>query len=115
MTDREAYRHLQASWVKLHNVEVGDIVKVLRAPKTDELGSLVFHAKGKEEMVGNNCQVQSIDLSRIRLNGWAFPFFCLEFVRKAEPTIKLTCEVNGETVPLNTLSEETLLKIRRQS
>jgi len=130
MTDKEAYQHLQASWVRDNDVEVGDIVKVLRAPKDNELGSRVFCTEAKKEMVGNNCQVRSIRPNGVCLNGWAFPFFCdylrvenvgcwpffcLEVVKKEVPKIKLTCEVNGNTVPLSTLSEETLLKIRRQS
>jgi len=114
MTDEEAYAHLQKSWVREYNVEVGDIVRVLRTPKTSELGSGAFHAEAKKELVGNNYQVQCIWSYGVRLDGWAFPFFCLDFVKKAEPEIKLTCEVNGKTVPLSTLSEETLLNLRKQ-
>jgi len=118
MTDEEAYAHLQKSWVRKYNVEVGDIVRVLRAPKTNELGSAAFHAEAKKEMAGNNYQVQKIWSHGVHLDGWAFPFFCLDFVKKAESEIKLTCEVNGQTVPLSMLmsmlSEETLLNLRKQ-
>ncbi len=37
------------------------------------------------------------------------------FLRYLEPTIKITCEVNGKASTLKDISEETLLNIRRNS
>jgi len=115
MTDKEAYQHLQASWVKDNNIKVGDIVKVLRIPKRNELGSDCWSACYYQTAVGTEISVDFVYPDKIVLDGYGWPFFCLEFVRKAPPKIKITCEVNGKKVPLKDLSEETLLKLRRRS
>jgi len=114
----KAYEILQAGWVKLCNVDVGDTVKVLKEITTDdELGS--YFTKCGENRVGNTYKVARINKHGIELDVenklFVYPFFCLEFVKKGMPKIELTCKVNDKIVPLSTLSEETLLKIRRQS
>jgi len=112
MTDREAYEHLQASWIKLYNVEVGDTVRILRNMRFEELGCKGHNsidAKGLER------KIDKIGPNYIHLDRAGYwPFFCLELVKKAEPKIEITCKVNNKAVPLNTLSEETLLNIRKQ-
>jgi len=126
MTDKEAYQHLQASWVRDNNVKVGDTVKVLRAPTTpEELGYGGLEVGEKRRYVGRTFEIIGLgmlgiknlavvlDVPDSRFN--CFPFFCLEVVKKAESKIKITCEVNGKVSKLSDISEETLLKIRRQS
>jgi len=112
-TLQEAYKVMQAAWVELYDVEIGDTVKIIRDTKNNELGSLLGYC---DWMTGKECRVlfirdNCIDLER----AGCFPFFCLEVVKKAEPKIEVTCKVNGKTMPLSTLSEETILNIRRGS
>jgi len=112
-TLQEAYKIMQAAWVELYDVEVGDTVKIIRDTKNNELGSLHGYC---DWMTGKECQVSSIGNNYIGLErAGYFPFFCLEVVKKAEPKIEVTCKINGETMPLSTLSEETILNIRKGS
>lgn len=116
MTDRELYVEMQARWVKENNVEEGDIVKVLRVPiKQNELGSNCGAAIGFTKDVGKEFFVEDIFSDRIVLGTWSWPFFCLEFVKKTKPKIEISVKVNNKTVPLSTLSEETILNIWRNS
>jgi len=111
MNIREAYQVLQAEWVKLYNVEVGDTVKVLRKAKKNELGwsnsweSCMFvKQKKRVEGIGHNIVLD---------DGYGYPFFVLEFVEKGEPKIEIDVRINGRTVKLSEISEETLLNIRK--
>jgi len=117
-TLQEAYKVMQAAWVELYNVEVGDTVRVIRCTEEDELG----YRGCATNAVGHISTIRSIyGCDGIRLNeqsssgSYWFPFFCLEVVKKTEPKIEITCKINGETMPLSTLSEETILNIRRSS
>jgi len=114
MNLKDAYQILQAEWVRLYNVEVGDTVKVLRTAEYHELGWSNSWTMGKQ-VVGKILKVCHIGYDISLGDGFGYPFFCLELVKKAKPKIELTCKVNNKTVPLNTLSEETILNIRRQS
>ena len=119
MSVEKAYMLLQKKWVKLYDVEVGDIVEVLRVPNCGELGSGVRSPSGKGHCVRGSYNIKEIRHNCISLaNGSTaclFPFFCLEFVKKADPTIEITCRVNGKVSTLKDISEETLLNIRRNS
>lgn len=121
MNIQEAYEVMQAAWVELYNVEVGDVVRLLRAPKiSNELGCFSYKSTTKERYVGYSYEIEQIYSTCLVLKGClpghhCFPFFCLEFVKKAEPVIEITCKVNGEVTTLKTLSEETLLNIRENS
>lgn len=114
MNIEEAYKVLQAQWVKDNNVEVGDTVRVLRKAKTNELGWQNTWTPFMKS--GQTLRVKSISINNVNLDvtpwGLGYPFFCLEFVKKAEPTIEITCKVNGKVTTLKTLSDETLLRIR---
>jgi len=118
MTVEEAYKILQAEWVKLYDAEVGDMVKVLRTPTVNnELGSFGYETSAKGKFVGQTCKISRIDRHSLFLDetcGYCFPFFCLEFVKKAKPKIEITVKVNGKEVSLKSLSEETLLNIRKK-
>ena len=114
MNIEEAYKVMQAEWVRLYNVEVGDTVKVLRAAKTRELGwgnswEMVMNA-------GSEREVRSVSDGNIDLDdGYGYPFFVLELVKKAEPTIEINIKINGETRKLSDISQETLLNIRSKT
>ena len=114
---KEAYKVLQAEWVKLYNVEVGDTVRVLSAPKeNDELGTVgCCESEGKKRMIGNSYEILRINsgtVAGISIYGWVFPFFCLELVKKAEPKIEINVKINGKTAKLSQISEETLSNLR---
>jgi len=116
-TLQEAYKTMQAAWVKLHNVEVGDTVRVIRCTRPDELGyrGKATNAVGHISTIRYIQGCDGIKLSECSPSGFWFPFFCLEVVKKAEPKIEVTCKINGKAMPLSTLSEETILNIRRSS
>ncbi len=121
MSIKEAYKVLQAAWVKLYNVESGDIVKVLRAPtKWGELGYDGCETDIKKQYIGKSYTVREIQQGMLVLEVSdgscnCFPFFCLELVKKAEPVIEIDVKINGVTSKLSEVSEETLLSIREQS
>ena len=113
MNTEEAYKVLQAAWVRLYNVEVGDIVRLVKAAKSYELGCTSSFCNSLDD-IGREFIVKAIHSEGgLKVNGWFVPFFCLEFVKKAEPTVEITCKVNGEVTSLKTLSEETILNIRK--
>ena len=115
MSLRDCYELMQAEWVKLYNVEVGDIMRVLRAVKDCELGYFGESADRKNRMVGKCYEVLRIDSNHIVLAHDYFPFFCLEFVKKAEPEIEINVKINGKISKLSDISKETLLNIRSQA
>jgi len=111
MTDKEAYKHLQASWIKLYNVKVGDTVRILRDMCSDELG-----CKGHKslEIRGLERKIDKIGPDYIHLEeGGYWPFFCLELVKKAEPETEITYKVSIKVEPLSALSEETISNLRK--
>jgi len=118
MSIEDAYETLQEEWARLYNVEVGDYVRVLRkVTTTDELGS--FFTVNGEEQVDGVYKVTRINRHAIGLAAgdyeFLYPFFCLEFVKKAQPEIDITLKINGKEARLSEISEETLLNIRRNS
>ncbi len=116
----ERYVEMQKDWVELYDVRVGDLVRILRVAKNSELGCCYWESSKKRTYVGNTYRVTEIvnDHLQLSINDSAnhcWPFFCLEFVSKGQPTIEITCRVNGVVSTLKDVSEETLLKIRKQS
>ena len=120
MNIKDCYNFMQAEWVKLYNVEVDDTVKVLCCGKDMELGFQSFFTPTMFTLIGSTAKITFIHTNGIGLSFsedtyFCFPFFCLEFVKKAEPKIEITCKINNKDVPLSTLSKETLLNIREKT
>ena len=89
MTKQELYKAMQALWVEEGNVKVGDTMKVLRAPKENELGFCGSNGKMdenyKEAAVGYEYKVKYINPNGIVLERKnSFPFFCLEKIKSVE-------------------------------
>ncbi len=114
--NKEAYKTLQAAWVKLYNVEVGDTVRLLRTTSCGEMGwygscCCLF---SQTKVVGDVMTVRGIvaDSRYIELswppkkkssNSCYAPFFALEFVSKAEkPEVMITLS-NGNEVSMSTI------------
>ncbi len=92
MDIKEAYKVMQAAWVDLYDVKVGDTVRVLRVPKHYELGAECDTEAAKESMVGGQHKIKEIKPQHILLktsDGMArnFPFFCLEKIKSKPHTI----------------------------
>lgn len=129
---QEAYKTMQAA----SGIEVGDTVKMLRMPLSDdEMGWQVKTgsiAEGSSEdyrthkrALGEECTVREIDPIRgIGINypdnGWDYaPFFCLELISKGKPPIKIgehTVEFtdNGLRVGCQEVSYKTLDEINER-
>lgn len=119
---KEAYKVMQAAWVKENNIEVGDKVKCLRPFNAHELGchsissdSTNCPRKGefvKDEAVGAIRQINTeylwIDCGTKYGGHWNFPFFVLELVEKAKKPEKMV------TVKGREYSEDTLQKMIQQ-
>lgn len=86
--EQELYRELQRLWVEFHNVEVGDVVRVVGVPVDHQCGWGSYTNQDMNGDVGNEFEIYDIFEDRIQTNGYNFPFFCLEFVRKAENQIE---------------------------
>jgi len=121
MSIEKVYEVMQEAWVELYNVEVGDVVKVLRTAKTRELGWV--NSWVPEMKPGRELKVTSITKNNVNLENVAsrygsslgYPFYVLEPVKKAEPVIEITIKVNGKESKLSDISKETLLNIREKS
>ncbi len=113
MDIKEAYKVMQAEWVKLYDVKVGTKVKVLRGYEKGELGLDDFGIdtpdqcrnkgdKVKQQASGTVSEMVNkgilVDFSG---NEYTFPFFVLEVVGQPEPkkmTVKEISEMAGCTV-----------------
>lgn len=99
---KEAYKVMQAAWVDLYDVKVGDTVKVVRIPSHYELGSQCDEAKVKKQMVGSQYKISEINDYQIviRLNTLVryFPFFCLEKIKSAPKEIELRYFCEGRDI-----------------
>ena len=114
MTVKEAYQVMQAAWVELYNIEVGDTVKVLRWFKSYELGFRYCNVSSYARKIGTVREVENNAIKvKFEKDGAYFPFFCLEFIKKAEPKIEIDVRINGKTAKLCDISEETLRNIRK--
>ncbi len=115
---KEAYKVMQAAWVKEVGLEVGDTVKVLRSNVGGELGSNAC-GQTKNELVlnGNMAKVSEITERNIWVLSdgsgcpytMCFPFFTLEFIKKAEKKPEKMVSVRGKEY-----SEDTLQKMIQQ-
>ena len=83
MNIKEAYKVMQAAWVDLYDVKVGDTVRVLRSPKNNELGCI---CAGSRDYVGERKVVERICCDFIEAGPY-WPFFCLEKIKSALHTI----------------------------
>lgn len=109
---QEAYQVMQEHC----GIEVGDTVKVLRAPKEKyELGSSALIDSTDEKFVGGTFPVSRINAREIKLEGlghttWGFPFFCLELVEKAKLEIpnEVSFGKDGITVKGTFVSKDTI-------
>jgi hypothetical protein len=94
---RSAYLALQAA----SGIEVGDIVKVLRTAKNNEMGWGEFWDKEMDSFVGGKHKVKAIYKTPecgITIEEWNFPFFVLELVSKAPKTVKVKLNDSYEAV-----------------
>jgi len=109
---QEAYKVMQAAWVKEHNVEVGDKVRVTGTAKRGSLGFLpeVSWEKELSGRIGKVFTVHGFKDRHIDLGGGEpyAPFFVLELVEKAKKPEKMI-EVKGRQY-----SEDTLVEMIRQ-
>ncbi len=81
---KEAYKVMQAAWVDLYDVKVGDAMRVLRDMKEDELGCV----GGRCHLPDNATKiVRRIGPDHIVFDGGYWPFFCLEKIKDAPHTI----------------------------
>lgn len=76
MNKEEAYVTLQAEWVKLFDVRVGDKVRILREHADYELGSRgIFHTKRELDLHGREGTIEVIHKNNIGiavLHQWVF-------------------------------------------
>ncbi len=100
MDIKEAYKVMQAQWVIDNDIEVGDKVKILRAIKTNELGS----CGGRGDYANKIGKIGCIADNYIDMTTYGFfPFFTLELVEKKKEEKMIT--VKGKEY-----SEDTLHK-----
>ena len=105
---KEAYKTMQAEWVKLYDVKVGTKVKVLRTNKLLELGTTACgHTQSEIDEDGELAVVYNIVDREITVattslgNHRFYPFFVLEVVgqpKVKEMTVKEISEMAGCTV-----------------
>jgi len=81
MTLQEAYKVMQANC----GIEVGDTVKVLRKAKDDEMAryGLSYQCTMPSSLIGTTVKVYRLYETAIHAEGWNYPFFVLELVKKA--------------------------------
>lgn len=113
MEEQEAYKILQAAWVKLHDLRVGDKVKVVSKFQCQELGFAgdEWNSCGtKEESQGRIVRVYKIAGRDIKLHttdgreGNDFPFFALDIVNQPRNKEKMI-EINGKSWSEVTIAE----------
>ncbi len=90
MDIKEAYKVMQAAWVDLYDVKVGDTVKVVKGMSSNELGCWCTETGNsrKANKIGETLKIQSIAERYISLavsGDW--PFFCLEKIKSKPHTI----------------------------
>lgn len=88
---KEAYKVMQAAWVKEYDVRVGDTVKVLRIAKSHETGwDNNWPSDRFVDKTGKVADIRTTG-SGVQIGGdcdnFLFPFFCLEKVKSAPHTI----------------------------
>ena len=101
MTDQKLYQKLQKLWVEHHNLEVGDVVRVVGGTGSCHLGGGAGDMH--KEYIGKEYPIDSITDRAIYVNAINIPFFCLEFVRKAEKKVEMTVKEIEEKLGLTNL------------
>ncbi len=109
MEIKEAYKLMQAQWVKDNDIKVGDTVRVVRKWRNYECGCIFrffpdnFARIAKEDQV-----IKDISDAYVRIDIMNFPFFALEFISHA-PVVEKMIVVKGKEY-----SKETLDKAIKQ-
>ena len=106
MDIKEAYKTMQAEWVKLHDVKVGTKVRVLRDTLANEMGyyGLATYDADREDSIAEiacNSPCNGIRLGEDIGSGCWYPFFALEVVGQPDVkkmTVKEISEMAGCTV-----------------
>ena len=110
MDIQEAYRVMQEA----SGIGVGDMVRVLRTFKREEMGSDCRESNvnsAKISMLGRICKVRaiesgSIDILADDIGGYSFPFFALKIVEKANiPTPDKMITIDGKEYSESTIKE----------
>ena len=111
MTIEQAYKVMRAEWQSQNSVNNGDKLKILRPFRTEELGTPISFVSSMKNDVNKTLEVTDISITGgYRLNGWYWPFFCLELVEKAKPKLPagVTFTADGLTVGEVYLSKDTI-------
>jgi hypothetical protein len=83
----DAYKLLESQC----GIGVGDVVKILRKVEPYSLGWNVFWNSEMDDSVGKEFKVVDINRDGIRLqNDFYYPFFALQFVKKAKPQVSIS-------------------------
>ncbi len=126
--EQEAYIVLQASYIKLHDLQAGDTVRVFRHFGENELGFYGYGSMNddmtrKRDIIDDKiaAKVSWIDKDRIVINGLSFPFFALEITDQPRETIIEVHEIqkveveffrDGKNVTHEKTSEEKVALIQ---
>lgn len=109
MDIKEAYKVMQAAWIKDNDIKVGDTVRVVRKFKEDELGyngvkGTQFGVVGQVETIQDKdgIELEDIGTPPTGESRW-FPFFALEFVSHA--VAENMIEINGKKWSEATIAE----------
>ncbi len=122
---QEAYQVMQAEWVKLNDVQVGDKVRCIRFFGNNELGCFAESAtetgkQGKDRCVQDEAVgvVYCVFKNRIAIEYgppyseyglWSFPFFVLDIVdqprEKPETMVRIDGKDYSESTIKNALKE----------
>ena len=97
-----AYKTMQAA----SGIEVGDTVKVIRRFERAEMGSDCAswnNVAVKAPMQGKELVVSEVCTGHIWVDGWSFPFFALELIKKADKSKMIT--INGKDWSEDTIAE----------
>ena len=93
MTEQELYQKWQKEWIKFHNVEVGDVVKVVAKTIDNHLGwgdDWCMNEYIDKELKVIEINDDSVELEDDSCVSLSYPFFCLEYISKEETEIIMT-------------------------
>lgn len=104
MDIKEAYKIMQAKWVKINNVQVGTVVKIIREYKTDEMGCAAGSLHGIDHWNEKANMVTRIESNYIYTEV-CHPFFALEVVKQPEKMLMVQGKEYSESTIANALRE----------